>query len=167
MLSLVIVTMVAIAVPAKPGLWKTLRLADGTEVKAQLKGDEHGHFWRAEDGTAYVKDGDTDYYVTVDAQQVVAKAKVRRAKVNARRVQKRVFGHPTTILGKKKAIIILANFKDTQFQPANNNALYQRVANEENFSYGKFKGSMADYFRDQSRGKFELEFDVGNKEERY
>ncbi|MBO5548298.1 MAG: M6 family metalloprotease domain-containing protein [Prevotella sp.] len=159
-LSLLVVTMMVMAVPAKRGVWKTLLLEDGTELRAQLVGDEHGHFWRATDGTAYVKVKGTDYYVTVDEQQVVTKAKARRAMVNAKRVQKREFGHPTTILGKKKAVIILANFKDTKFKTANNNALYQRIANEENFSYGKFKGSMADYFKAQSRGKFELEFDV-------
>ena len=46
-------TMTMMAVPAKKGVWKTLKLQDGTEVKAQLVGDEHGHFWVAEDGKAY------------------------------------------------------------------------------------------------------------------
>ncbi len=31
------------AIPAKQGLWKNIRLADGTEVCAQLSGDEHIH----------------------------------------------------------------------------------------------------------------------------
>lgn len=32
------------AVPAKRGIYRTLRLANGTEVRAQLCGDEHIHF---------------------------------------------------------------------------------------------------------------------------
>ena len=36
----------------------------------------------------------------------------------------------------------------------------QRIANEENFSEGYFVGSMADYFKAQSCGLFELDFDV-------
>lgn len=147
-----------LAVPAKPGLWKILKLQDGTEVRATLVGDEHGHFWKGEDGKAYSEKGGV--YVAVEAQQIIQRAKVRRAKVNAQRVQRRTFGHPTTILGKKKAIMILVNFKDKSFQSSHDNALFNRIANEEGFSEGDFKGSMADYFKAQSRGKFELDFDV-------
>ena len=157
-LLLMAVTITTMAVPAKKGQWKTLRLNDGTEVRATLVGDEHGHFWKAEDGKTYTRQGDV--WVAVDAQQIVAKAKARRAKVNAQRVQKRTFGHPSTIVGNKKAIIILANYKDTKFNSSHNNALYQKIANQENYSEGSFKGSMADYFKAQSRGKFTLQFDV-------
>jgi len=159
-LTLLLVFMAMMAAPAKRGVVRTITLSDGTEMKATLVGDEYGHFWMAEDGNAYNKAADADYYVPVEAKQVLAKAKARRAKVNAKRVQKRTFGHPTTIIGQKKAIIILANFTDTKFKAANNNALYQRIANEENYNVGNFKGSMADYFKAQSRGKFELDFDV-------
>ena len=153
-----VITVMVMAVPAKPGLWKMLTLQDGTEVRAILVGDEHGHFWKAENGQAYIQQGDA--YVAVDVQQIIKKAKARRAKVNAKRVQKREFGHPTTILGQKKAIMILVNFKDKSFQTGHDNALFNRIANEEGFSEGNFKGSMADYFKAQSRGKFELDFDV-------
>lgn len=135
-------------------------MSNGTEVRAQLVGDEHGHYWQAEDGIAYIQAVDADYYVPVEAKQVLAKAKARRAKVNAQRVQKREFGHPTHYEGQKKAIIILVNFTDKSFKSSNNNALYQKIANQENFNEGDFKGSMADYFKAQSRGKFELDFDV-------
>ena len=157
-LLLTVVTVTMMAVPAKRGQWKTLTLQDGTEVRATLVGDEHGHFWKAENGQTYMEQGDA--YVAVDAQQIIQKAKARRAKVNAKRVQKREFGHPTTILGQKKAIMILVNFKDKSFQAGHDNALFNRIANEEGFSEGNFKGSMADYFKAQSRGKFELDFDV-------
>ena len=147
-----------LAVPARRGLWKTLTLQDGTQVRATLVGDEHGHFWKGEDGKAYSEKGGV--YVAVEAQQIIQRAKARRAKVNAQRVQRRTFGHPTTILGKKKAIMILVNFKDKSFQSSHDNALFNRIANEEGFSEGDFKGSMADYFKAQSRGKFELDFDI-------
>ena len=153
-----VITMTMMAVPAKRGVWKTLKLQNGTEVRATLVGDEHGHFWKAENGQAYTLQGDA--YVAVNAQQVIQKGKARRAKVNAQRVQRRTFGHPSSFLGKKKAIMILVNFKDTKFDANHDNALFNRIANEEGFSEGDFKGSMADYFKAQSRGKFELDFDV-------
>lgn len=152
------IAIMVMAVPAKRGMWRTLKLADGTEVRATLVGDEHGHFWKAENGLAYMKRGDG--YVAVDAEQIIKKSRARRVKVNAERVRKRTFDHPTTILGKKKAVIILVNFNDTSFLAGHDNALFQKIANQENYSEGNFEGSMADYFKAQSRGKFELNFDV-------
>ena len=160
LLSLLIMTISVSAVPAKKGVWKTLTLTNGTEIRAQLVGDEYGHFWRTEDGNAYREVAGTDYFEQIDDQTAIAKAKTRRAKINAKRMQKRAFGHPTQILGQKKGIIILVNFKDTKFKTGNNNALYQKIANQENYTEGNFKGSMADYFKAQSRNLFELDFDV-------
>ncbi len=155
---LTVLAMSMMAVPAKRGQWRMLKLQDGTEVRAVLVGDEHGHFWKAENGLAYREHGDV--YVAVDAEQIIQKGRARRAKVNAQRAQRRTFGHPTTILGKKRAIMILVDFKDQPFQSGHDNALYQKIANQEGYNEDNFKGSMADYFKAQSRGKFELNFDV-------
>ena len=158
--ALVMLALTAMAVPAKRGQQKMLTLANGTEVKATLVGDEHGHYWLADDGAAYV---DVDgIYQQVDAQQIAEKAKVRRQTVNSKRVKRlqasRRVGEVGSYTGKKRAIIILVNFKNVTFESTN--AYFNRIANEENFKDGSFKGSMADYFKAQSRGKFELDFDV-------
>ena len=162
-LALVATTTAVMAVPAKKGMWKTLKLVDGTEVRATLVGDEHGHYWQAEDGKAYTQQGEA--FVAVDAQQVVAKAKARRAKVNTKRAKRlaarRVsMGEQTHYTGNKKGIVILMQFTDKKFQSANNQAKYNDVLNKENYSTGNFKGSVADYFKAQSGGIFELNFDV-------
>ena len=161
LLSLMVVTMTMMAVPAKRGVWKTLKLQDGTEVRATLVGDEHGHFWKAENGQAYTLQGDV--YVAVDAQQIIKRAKARRAKINAQRAKRlaqRRVGEVGNYTGKKKAIVLLVNFKDKTFQNGHDNTFFKRMSNEEGFSEGNFKGSMADYFKAQSRGQFELDFDV-------
>ncbi|MCR4852455.1 MAG: M6 family metalloprotease domain-containing protein, partial [Prevotella sp.] len=64
--------------------------------------------------------------------------------------------------GQKKGIIILVNFSNVSFKSSNNNALFQSIANEENYTNANlgFKGSMRDYFYKQSDGQFELTFDV-------
>ena len=41
---LALVTATALAIPAKKGLYTTLKLDNGTEVRAQLCGDEHLKF---------------------------------------------------------------------------------------------------------------------------
>ena len=162
-LSLAIVTMAAMAVPAKPGVWKTLKLADGTEVRAQLKGDEYGHYWLTDDGRAYRQMGNTDVFQTVDLTTVRQQAKERRQRVNeqrSRRLAKRRASASSGYFGLKKGIIILVNFSDKSFADGHNNALFTRIANEQGFSEGDFCASMSDYFKAQSGGQFELDFDV-------
>ena len=160
-LSLVAMALTATAVPAKRGVWKTLTLADGTEVKAQLVGDEYGHYWKAVDGKAYHNVEGADFFQEIDASAIEQKARLRRGQVNAQRVKRLAARRKAaSYTGKKKGLILLVNFSDMQFKSEDDNALYQRIANEEGFSEGNFKGSMCDYFKAQSLGKFELDFDV-------
>ena len=162
-LALTVMALTVSAIPAKPGIIRTLTLSDGTTVKAQLIGDEHGHYWLTQDGRAYQQQEGTAYFSEVSLSSVTTKAQARRSQSNARRTKRlapRRVGEVGAITGKKKGIIILVNFSDVSFQKANDNALFQRIANEKNFSYGDFKGSMYDYFYAQSEGQFELTFDV-------
>ncbi len=159
---LTLMVVCANAVPAKPGLKRTLTLSDGTAVTATLVGDEHAHYWLGADGKAYQAAGN-GVYQCVDQQVVRQHGAQRRAAANQRRTRRlapRKIGEVGSITGQKKGLIILVNFTDVTFQSANNNALYQRIANEKNFSYGDFKGSMYDYFYAQSEGQFSLTFDV-------
>ncbi|MBP1530659.1 MAG: M6 family metalloprotease domain-containing protein [Bacteroidaceae bacterium] len=146
------------AVPAKRGVWRNVKLADGTEVRAQLMGDEHAHFWMTEDGRRLIRQGNS----MVEAQlQILAKrAMARRPQLKAQR--KRVnIGERTSYTGKKRGIVILAQYKDVKFKSANNLAKYKRILNEEGYTTSEgFRGSVADYFKAQSRGLFELDFDV-------
>lgn len=165
-LSLLLVTAAVMAVPAKKGLWKTIVLEDGTEVRAQLKGDEFGHFWRTADGKQYVA-VDGQYRETTPT--MLQKSAQRRALAQSLRAAR--LPHKTANgirrapdpahLGKKKGLILLVNFKDTKFQKGHDQTLYNNVVNTPGYTDANgFKGSVADYFKDQSRGQFELTFDV-------
>lgn len=59
-----------------------------------------------------------------------------------------------------KQLVILVSFSDTDFQPENDKAFYEKMFNEAGFNRGLGVGSVADYFRDQSGGRFNLEFDI-------
>lgn len=157
-IAVVVITLSAMAVPAKRGQWKTLKLVDGTEINATLVGDEFGHFWKGEDGNAYKLNG--DFYQQIDAKATMNKAKARKQQVNAKRVMRMTLGTFGNYFGLKKGLIILVNFKDKAFNADHTQELYNRIANEKGFSEGSFKGSMRDYFLAQSRGQFELDFDV-------
>lgn len=158
---MMMVSAVALAIPAKPGLTRKIQLSDGTSITARLTGDEHAHYWLGDDGKAYTLTDDKAQQIDVEA--VKTRALARRSQANARRAKRlapQKVGEIGNYIGQKKGIIILVNFSNVSFKSENNNALYQRIANEKNFSYGNFKGSMYDYFYAQSDGQFELTFDV-------
>ena len=153
------------AVPAKKGIWKTITLENGEEVKALLKGDEFGHYWQTGDGRRYVANGSEFHEETLsirqEAAQKRAKAQMRRAARLPQKTTNAARRASSSHLGKKKGLILLVNFKDVKFQEENNQALYNNVLNTPGYTdENGFNGSVADYFKDQSRGQFELTFDV-------
>ena len=155
----------AFAIPAKRGQKTTLTLADGTQVVAELRGDEFGHYYEAADGRVFVKSASADFYEQADKTEITNRANVRRMARNAKRAERRnvrhnEFGVPTSYTGSKKGIIILVNFADKTFNAANNQTLFNNIANAEGFNQGNFNGSMHDYFTSQSNGQFDLTFDV-------
>lgn len=160
-LALLAVCQAVMAVPAKRGVYKTLRLDNGQEIRAMLVGDEHGHFWKGDDGRAYVLNGNS--YISVDEKAIMEKARASRLKANAKTTRRSAPGDPINFSGyrgNKKGLVILVNFADKKFQNGHDKALFNRITNEEHFHEGDFVGSVADYFKDQSNGQFCLNFDV-------
>lgn len=157
------VVLSAMAVPAKPGVWRTISLTDGTQVKVQLVGDEFMHYYQSADGTRYLYDAaSATYQVYSDSQfsNSRRKAVARRAKANNRRAVRRKADVTNIFQGTKKGLIILAQFTDSKFQSGHDRALYNKIANAENYTDNGFKGSVKDYFKARSAGQFELDFDV-------
>ena len=56
--------------------------------------------------------------------------------------------------------VVLISFEDCDFSMAEPAAYYDRILNEPGYNEGAGPGSMADYFRDQSRGRFNLRMDI-------
>ena len=150
----------AMAIPAKKGIWKTLP-HNGTEIKAQLVGDEHMHFWLTDDGQQLSEQN--GMFVAADMKLLRARAEKRRADAAKHRYHntlRKGIGDFMSYSGKKRGLIILVEFSNMEFLPQNDSLLYTRICNEENFRQGRFRGSVYDYFKAQSYGKFELTFDV-------
>lgn len=164
---LLAITPVMFAVPAKRGILKTVRLADGTEVKVELRGDEYGHFWVSSEGTRYVKDTPSNIYKVADMSALSQKASARRrmaAKARSVMMKRKAPAAAKTsaYTGTKKGLLILAQFSDKKFKSSNNLALYRQVVNGVGYSNTSlgFRGSVRDYFRDQSEGQFDFDIDV-------
>ena len=154
------------AVPAKRGILQMLKLKDGTEVQAQLCGDERFHWWTTTDGRRYIADGDNYKEVdglTLNRMAVRRRSAAFRQSTTRKRpmYQSRVSGKLNSYLGKKKGLVILVEFKDTKFNPAHDCTKFDDILNTEGYTTDEgFVGSVADYFKAQSNDLFELNFDV-------
>lgn len=162
-LSLMLVTMALMAVPAKKGVWRTITLENGKEVRALLKGDEFGHYWHTADGKHYVAVNGQYKEETPAIRQLAAQRRAQAQQHRAARLPRPAANGKRRAsdahFGEKKGLIILVNFQDVQFR--NDVALYNNVANKPGYTDNNgFCGSVADYFKDQSRDQFKLTFDV-------
>ena len=162
---LVLVATAAMAVPAKRGLWRTLRLVDGTEVRAQRMGDERTRFWMSDNGLRLtLADGGTAQVLTKKVlSERLAKRTTRRtlAQGALKTPQRVAWGERTSYLGRKKGLVILVEYADVKFKASNTLAKYKRILNDTGYKTSEgFQGSVADYFREQSEGQFNIEFDV-------
>ena len=166
------VALSAQAVPAKKGVWRMVTLADGTQKRVELRGDEFCSYWVDAEGVSYNLDSESKRYVKVDANALQLRASQLRAKANQDRIERMAKARRMTAkkslgqtngsyTGKKKGLIILVQYKDKKFKFGHNQKMYDRMANETgyNTSLG-FVGSVKDYFLAQSNGQFELDFDV-------
>lgn len=168
-LSMLMVGTAIHAVPAKRGIWKTFTLKTGQTVQVQLCGDEFLHFWEDKDGNRYSYDT-SDGLKPANMAQLRTRAQVMRQQACPDNIIKKSLltgangstslTRASSYMGKKRCLILLAQFSDKKFTMNDPKAFYNRVANEPGFSEGNFKGSVADYFKAQSNGKFEMNFDV-------
>lgn len=147
---------------APRGIWQTLTLADGSTIRAELCGDESVHYWQTADNKLYMKQAGK--CVEVTAREIAEVERVNRTRFagteSDRRKLRGLRGDVKPVIGHKKGLIILVEFTDKKFSMDDPKAFYQRMANEEGYNEGKQKGSLHDYFKDQSNGQFVIDFDV-------
>lgn len=79
----------------------------------------------------------------------------------ARSLSDQAGDNTSPFFGKKRGLVILAEFTDVAFKTVNDREKYDNIMNAKGYTTTEgFRGSVADYFRDQSNGQFELTFDV-------
>lgn len=146
------------AIPAYP-VRKTVTTVDGKIITVTLRGDEHYSYYTDDDGKKFIltPTGQVKEMNVYDeaAMQTVLQAKGQSA--NTRRKSARQSAQEYD--GARKGLVILANFTDVKFT-VGNNSIYGDFFNKKNYTeYGNV-GSVHDYFKDQSYGRFDLTFDV-------
>ncbi|MCQ2242816.1 MAG: M6 family metalloprotease domain-containing protein [Bacteroidaceae bacterium] len=176
---LALMAIFAMAVPAQRGQWKTITLANGSQVRVEAVGDEFCHFWRSATGDAYIKVNNT--YVKTDANKLFEAAEELREEVNANRAARfeKYFGNKfgemsngkqklpgfKQLTGVQKGLVLMIEFQDIQFLPEHTPEFYKKALNEGSEGnpelaergYGE---SVKQYFLDQSNDKFTVDFDV-------
>ena len=177
------------AVPAHRS-WHVYRQADGTSLELMLIGDEHFHYYITRDNVPVVDEDNAFYYAKVEngilkptsllvheqSRRTIGErltANVMKAAVGQTKLQSINRPHrlpqPSNreYIGRKKGLIILANFENVKFEGYSEqtaDSIRQRFDDIVNLpgytnEWGAI-GSVHDYYYDQSNGLFDLEFDV-------
>lgn len=105
---------------------------------------------------------DVAFLRSLDREAIVASAE---KEASARRLQARrripsgiVTDYPTT--GSPKALILLVEFQDVKFSTPDANVAFNDLVNKPGYDHNGATGSCADFYRDNSMGRFTPEFCV-------
>lgn len=166
------------AAKARTGVTQ-LTLSNGTMVHVVLQGDESFHYYALPDGTPVLKNVDGKYEKTTlealaDSQSVaLARKTTARSTSRASEIGQNspsYFPH----IGSPRALVILVQFQDVKFKSPDPVATFNHYLNAEmgealpeanlqayrsEEEYNNY-GSVKQYFRDMSNGKFTPQFDV-------
>lgn len=160
---LCVFALAANAVPARRG-WQTRTQADGTTIEVQQLGDEFYHYTINRDGKR-VRLNEAGMYEVVGDAPTPAQAKAHRAAAKAKRNRKATkaeFGYSPYL--PPKGVVIMVNYQDKQFKSTTTKAIIDELCNSTNCTVNQYNGvnygSIAQYFRDQSDGQYNLQLDV-------
>lgn len=172
---LLFVSIALLAAPAKRGQWRTITLEDGTSVRAELCGDEHVSFYQSKDGRVFQPVFGQKYCRQVERAVLAEKAMASReaavamqetATTQNRAGVKKIAlgGNHIPYIGTKKCLCILVEFKDVPFSMSDEQTKehFSNIVNKVGYKDDAlgYVGSVRDYFRAQSDGQFDIEFDV-------
>lgn len=157
-----VIAMMAYAVPARRG-WQTRTQADGTTIEVQQFGDEYYHYFINREGKE-LREVDGQFQVVGEAPTPEV-AKARHVAAKAKRTRQATtaeFGYTPYL--PPKGVVIMVNYSDKEFKSTTTKAVIDELCNSENCTVNKYSGvnygSIGQYFRDQSDGKYNLQLDV-------
>lgn len=176
-LAILVLTLTSLsAIPAKRTAI-TLTQGDGSVVQVRLVGDEHFHYYQTEEGLPVEFDEQQMLrpisYESLRVRQEIAsqrRAMIQKAREERLMANSPRFAHKTSgqqrigefgnMIGEKKGLILLVNYTDKAMYSTHNQAAFNDMFNLQGYSQGGHQGSVADFFREQSYGLFNLQFDV-------
>lgn len=155
-----LITNTCLSGPADSGLTKTIKLPNGEVVTVRQIGDEFGSFLQdVSSDRCFAYNAEKGEYMLTPHALVESKMQSASRIGNETNVKRNAMGIAGKCEGEKKILTVLVDFPDKHFSQGNVEA-FERILNEKNLSEGRYKGSVSDYFADQSMGKFIPVFDV-------
>ncbi len=152
------------AVPAKRDVRIIVPGNDGTPMELTLKGDEYSHWWEDGRGEAWLLDGDGDAVELSAASRGEIRARGAARKTSGNKLRGRRMAAAgkdrTKYTGTKRGLVILVNFADKEMTSSSARDDFDDMFNLKGYSENGHIGSVADYFSDQSYGRFGINFDV-------
>ena len=138
--------------------WTVVQQPDGTSMTVRLCGDEWHHYYISSDGTMVTPDDDGVFRPVVGFSRLLRSP--RRTHAVARRMERRHYASMLSNGEERRGLVVMVQFPDRQFSFADSKSQWDAILNEEGYSQHGTPGSVHDYFMDQSRGLFNLKFDV-------
>ena len=153
---LLLAALTAGAVPARRGIIVRTQ-PDGTTIQTRLWGDEFGH-WVTDAAGNLLEQDEAGWWrpapSSASLPAIRRRASVRRNAANVQRVRTR----SSENLGSPRIPVLLIGFKDQAFTKTA--AQFDAMLNQEGYSDNQGKGSVLDYYRDNSFGRFTPRFEV-------
>lgn len=150
----------AISASRNDGTWLQYKQPDGSVVTVRFCGDEHYTYYVSLTGTLMNRGEDGFLHVISkdELQREVSQARASEGTMMSRRASINKNWDPTKVY---KSPVILVSFADIGFTVSDNPKLfYDSLFNAPGFNKGVGPGCVADYFREQSGGLFNAQFDV-------
>ena len=138
------------------GEWHTYLQPDGKELTVSLRGDEWFSYYITPDGITLYED-ESGFLVPVNPDSLSVQCSRQMEKARRHLPSKRTNWDPNRIY---RQAVILIEFNDFNFSMKNPQVRYDSIFNRSGYNEGKGLGCVADYFRDQSGGRFNLQFDI-------
>lgn len=137
------------------GEWRVYQQPDGTTLTLMLAGDEYNSYFISKDGKIYDQDEQGVFHLLTAAEAQRRNAMALGARRKLPSINKTWDPDRTY-----RQLVILVSFSDTDFSMENPQETYNNMLNTSGYNQRNGVGCMADYFRDQSGGMFNLQFDI-------
>ena len=165
--------------PADPHVRKKISLKNGELKEVALKGDEYFSYWQTLDNKECFihEQGDFRLVPLKEIDQISKKSRNKVMGISSEHkitdnyapknqsYEKGAFAGVTTLepqyKGNIRIPVIMVEFPDRTFRDSHTPSLFHDIYNMPGFNYlERFKGSVRDYFVDQSNNQFEPNFDI-------
>ena len=150
----------AVSASRNDGKWLQYKQPNGSVLTVRFCGDEHYTYYVTQAGTLMNKGEDGFLHVISkdELQREISRARASEGTVMPRKARLKTNWDPTKVY---KSPVILVSFSNMGFSVSDNpKAYYDSLFNFPGFNKGVGPGCVADYWREQSKGLFNPQFDV-------